>query len=137
MSRTLIGLVAFAFIFLAPDARAAEEILSFNSLVEVQQDTSLNVEETITVRAEGRKIRRGIFRDFPVRYQDDGGLYRFVGFKVLEVLRNGEPEDWHTQRVDNVIRVYVGNKDRWIDRGEHTYTLRYRTTRQLKVSQGL
>ncbi len=132
MSRTLIGLVTVAFMILAPDARAAEEILSFNSIVDVQPDASLNVEETITVRAEGRRIKRGIFRDFPVRYQDDGGLYRFVGFKVLEVLRNGEPEDWHTQRVDNVMRVYIGNKDRRVSQGEHTYTLRYRTTRQLR-----
>jgi len=39
--------------------------LSFDSRVEVRPDASLVVTETIRVRAEGREIKRGIYRDFP------------------------------------------------------------------------
>ncbi|MBA3487357.1 MAG: hypothetical protein H0T88_09255 [Lysobacter sp.] len=50
------------------------------------------VVEQIRVRAEGASIRRGIYRDFPTRYHDHRGNRVVVGFDVVEVRRNGEPE---------------------------------------------
>ena len=49
----------------ASAALADERILSFDETVTVQSDGSLAVREVIRVRAEGRNIRRGIYRDFP------------------------------------------------------------------------
>ncbi len=114
-------------------ALAAEEILLFDSTVEVAEDGALTVTERITVRAEGRRIRRGIYRDFPLLFRrGDGGIGR-VGFKVLRVLRNGAPENWFSeQREGGFIRIYAGRKEVLLPPGEYTYTFVYRTTRQLR-----
>ncbi|KAA3630957.1 MAG: DUF2207 domain-containing protein [Proteobacteria bacterium] len=112
-------------------AHAREEILSFASDIEVLPDATVSVTETIRVRAEGRDIRRGIYRDFPTDYVDRlGNRYR-VGFEVLAVRRDGEPERYHTERRGNGVRIRVGREERLLKPGVHTFTLRYRTSRQL------
>ncbi|MDP7522492.1 MAG: DUF2207 domain-containing protein, partial [Arenicellales bacterium] len=55
------------------EARAVETILSFHSDIKVEPSSDLIVTETIQVRAEGKKIKRGIYRDFPTRYRDNKG----------------------------------------------------------------
>ena len=54
-------------------AHADERILRFLSDVQVQKDSSLEVIETIDVRAENEQIRHGIYRDFPTRYRGRQG----------------------------------------------------------------
>ncbi len=133
------GVLAAATILLLlqwnrPAAAAAlppERILSFDSRITVNVDASLLVSETIRVRSTGEQIRRGIFRDFPTTYTDRGGNRHTVGFTVQAILRDGNPEDWHTERLANGIRVYMGRKDRLLAPGDHTYTLTYATDRQL------
>jgi uncharacterized membrane protein YgcG len=112
-------------------AAAAEVIHSFHSGVTVREDSSLTVVETIQVRAEGDKIKRGIYRDFPTVYRRGASLPTVVGFKVLEVLRDGAPEPFHVTEQDNGKRVYVGLKEVFLQPGVYTYTLTYGTTFQL------
>ena len=53
---------------------AAEYIESFHADIEVQRNGDLLVTETISVFAQGKAIKRGIYRDFPTRYRgSDGG----------------------------------------------------------------
>lgn len=110
---------------------ADERILSYDSLVEVRADGSLDVVEQIRVRAEGSSIRRGIYRDFPTRYRDRQGNRVVVGFDVIQVRRDGEPEPWFTEDIDNGVRINTGDDRLLAVPAEYTYTLRYRTTRQL------
>lgn len=109
---------------------ADERILSYDSLVEVRADGSLDVVEQIRVRAEGSSIRRGIYRDFPTRYRDRHGNRVVVGFEVIQVRRDGEPEPWFTEDIDNGVRINTGDDRLLAVPAEYTYTLRYRTTRQ-------
>ncbi len=81
--------------------------------------------------SEGLEIRRGIYRDFPTDYKDKAGNQYRVGFSVEEVTRNGQPEPFHPERLSNGLRVYIGSKDTFIDKGEHRYTITYNTTRQI------
>lgn len=129
MSR-LLALFALCLALAAP-ARAQERILAYDSDVRVHADGSIDVEERIKVRAEGSNIRRGIYRDFPTRYRDRHGNRVVVGFEVREVLRDGRAEPWFTERMDNGVRVNTGNDDLLPVPAEYSYTLRYRTTRQL------
>ncbi|MDH5824459.1 DUF2207 domain-containing protein [Luteimonas sp. RD2P54] len=112
-------------------AKGAERILAYDSVVEIRADATLEITERIRVRAEGDQIRRGIYRDFPTRYHDRYGNRVTVGFEVIEVLRDGEPEPWFTERRDNGVRVNTGNDDFLPVPAVYTYTLRYRTDRQL------
>jgi len=129
----LAGLLCLSFFgspFAAP-ASAAERILEYGSDVSIREDASLEVTETIRVRAEGQAIRRGIYRDFPTTYRDREGNSVIVPFKVQGVLRDGHPEPFSVKTESNGKRVYIGNPDRLLEPGVHTYTLVYRTSRQL------
>ncbi|MEE4331518.1 MAG: DUF2207 domain-containing protein, partial [Wenzhouxiangella sp.] len=108
-----------------------ERILDYHSDLVILPDASLEVTERITVRSLQQDIRRGIYRDFPTRYRDRFGNRVRIDFEVIEVLRDGNPEPWFTERVDNGIRVNTGNDDFLPGPGQYTFTIRYRTQRQL------
>ncbi len=110
---------------------ADERILSFDSDITISADATMTVAETIRVRAEGNNIRRGIYRDFPTDYTDAYGNAYVVEFDVLGVSRDGAPERWRTTRQANGVRVYVGSADVFLAPGEYSYTIRYRTNRQI------
>ncbi len=122
-------------ILLSTEVPALEKILSFHSDIRVMDSGAMIVAETIRVRAEGRKIRRGIYRDFPVVYRHPLGLRERRGFQVLEVQRDGQPEAWHmgdsAEANRTHERVYIGHKDRQLKPGEYTYRLVYRTDWQI------
>lgn len=116
---------------LVASAQGGERILSYDSLIRVHPGGDMTVTETIRVVSEGDQIRHGIYRDFPTRYKDRYNNKVSVGFEVQEVLKDGRPETWWTEGMDNGVRVYVGSKDVLIEPGEHTYALTYSTDRQL------
>ena len=126
MRKTLLCLL-----LLSSAAFADERILEFHSDILVMPDGWIDVTETIRVRAEGNRIRRGIYRDFPTQYRDKLGNDYVVGFDIVSVLRNDEREDWHTQDIRDGVRTYFGSSNRYIANGEHTYTFRYRASRML------
>ena len=115
----------------ASDLVGDERILSFRSDVTVLPDASLDVRETIRVRAARREINHGIYRDFPTRFRGSDGVWFDVPFSLTEVLRDGKPETWQTRDRENGIRAYIGNADLQLEPGVHTYTLAYKTERQL------
>lgn len=117
-------------------AAAVERIREFISDVTVQRNGDLIVVETIRVEAEGNVIRRGIFRDFPTVYRRRDGTRVEVGFQVESVTRNGTTENYSLERLSNGIRVRIGSADRVIPRGQHTYVIRYVTTRQIGFFAG-
>ncbi len=117
--------------FVVP-ASSAEYIRSYHADIQVAADGELTVSETITVNAEGRDIRRGIFRDFPLTMEDEEGRTQRVGFDVVSVTREGEPEDWHTESISGGVRIYTGSQGAFLEHGEHTYVITYRTDRQIR-----
>lgn len=125
--------VLATFLGLATPATASERILSFTSDVVVTEDGQLHVTETITVNAEGDKIKRGIYRDIPVRYGGDNflGLKRFIPFTIAGIEYDGNPAAYHVDGKGDFHRIYIGQKNVTIPRGTHTYVIRY-STRQLR-----
>lgn len=116
---------------LPPAAQAQERILSYDSLVELHADGHMDVTERIVVRAEGDRIRRGLYREFPTRYLDSRGNRVIIDFRVVEVLRDGLPEPWFTERRSNGVVVNTGNDDLLPVPADYAYTLRYRVNRQV------
>jgi uncharacterized membrane protein YgcG len=120
------------WIILLPLAGLADErILNYESDILVRQDGWIEVTETITVRAEGAKIRRGIYRDYPTRYRDRFGNDVEVRYEPRSVLRDGRTEDFHSERRGNGIRTYFGSAERLLSPGEYTYIYRYDAGRML------
>jgi len=112
-------------------ARADERILHFWSDVSIQPDSSLEVTETIDVRAERNAINHGIYRDFPTRYRGPHGSQFRVGFIFEGATLDGAPVPASTAPYSNGIRIKIGDPDTFVAVGEHRYVIRYRTTRQV------
>jgi len=108
-----------------------EKILSFNSDITVNPDASMLVRETISVEAEGIDIKRGIYRDFPTNYKDTYGNDYNVDFAIVEILRDGKPDDYRIDDISNGKRIYIGNKNYFLKRGVYNYTIVYKTNRQI------
>lgn len=128
---TFFRVLPIALLLICMPSQALERILSFHSDIHIAPDGEMTVEETIRVVAEGQKIQRGIYREFPTRYKDRYGNRYTVAFQVLEVTRDGEPESWHKKRRANGMRIYVGKSNTYLDTGVYTYRFLYRTNRQI------
>ena len=128
MARVVLALLAA---LACSGALADERILGYDIEVRIDKDGALDVTERIAVRAEGNQIRRGLYRDFPTRYRDRYGNRVVVDLKVLGLLRNDASEPWFTEERDNGVRINFGNDNFLPVPANYTYTLRYRTTRQL------
>lgn len=152
--RTLLALLVAALALLAPalgqakpegpgvpddwgtlPAATGERILSYRSVIHVGADGALDVVETIRVNAEGREISHGIYRDFPTIYRRDGRRIR-VGFGVEGVERDGRPEPYALEHIPNGTRIRIGDADTNVPEGQHSYVIRYRTTRQIGFFDG-
>ena len=117
--------------FAIPSHAQTERILSFDSRVVILPSGTLEVTETITVRADGKQIRRGIYRDFPTQR----GRYWYgphrIAFDVLSVKRDGQPETWRREDKTYAARLYIGDANRLLRPGTYTYEITYRTDRQI------
>ncbi|MCH2063968.1 MAG: DUF2207 domain-containing protein, partial [Roseibacillus sp.] len=120
-----------------PASLADERILSWHSDIVVEKSGNLLVTETIKVRAEGERIKRGIFRDIPVLREGKGGLRTAKRFTVLSVKRDGKRENYVRERIENGLRIRIGNEDKFLRKGRaYTYEITYRTGRQLYLEEG-
>ena len=132
-TRMLMGvLVAVtATVSARPAVAESERIRDFQVLLTVEPDGWLTVTETIRVHAAGKEIKRGIYRDIPIRYRAGAGLYMNAPLKVIGVERNGKTEPYHTAREGICRRIYIGQRDVFLAKGEHVYTLTYRIGRMI------
>ncbi|MCJ8237626.1 DUF2207 domain-containing protein [Peteryoungia algae] len=119
-------------LWMACGAQAEEVIRDYHADITVLPDATIEVTETITVNAEGNDIKRGIFRDFPLYAVDQNGFRRQVDFDLISVERDGQPEDHHTESVTGGIRIYTGSAEVFLEPGEFTYAITYRTGRQIR-----
>ena len=123
----LIIILCTAFL----SAQEYERIVDFHSDIFIYKDGTMMVAERIQVVSTGNEIRRGIYRDFPTRYRTPDGRWYVVEFELLDVLRDGSPEEHRLENYSNGLRIYIGNANIYLDPGIYTYTITYRTNRQI------
>ena len=131
---TSLALLFFWLIFGQADlsqAASPEKIVDFKSSISVHRDARMTVSETISVICARDQIKRGIIRRFPTTYKDRHGNTVRVGFEVLNVLRDGRKEPYHIEDSSNGKSVYIGRKNVQLKPGTYTYTITYKTSRQL------
>jgi len=131
----LIKLIFFIFLFSFSTFSFAQSprpvILVFDSTIQVHQNSDLTVTENIIVRSYGRIIKRGIYRDFPTKYKSKSGLNYHIGFKMLGAEIDGKSSPYHLASRSNGVRIYVGDKNKQVGAGVHTYTISYHVNREL------
>ncbi len=124
--------IALLFLLSTTQAHAQpERITSFDSQVSIDRTGDITVTETITVNARGKQIRRGIYRDFPT----ERGRYWYgphrVRFDIVDVRRDGQRESWRLVPGSYAARLYIGDANRILRPGQYTYTITYKTDRQV------
>lgn len=131
MSIALRALLPLALLLAPTAARADERILKYLSDVHIQKDSSLEVSETIDVRAEHDRVNHGIYRDFPTRYRGSNGTQFHVRFAFEGATLDGSPVHASTEPQGADIRIKLGDPNSYVDVGEHEYVIRYRVTREI------
>ena len=130
------ALPALLLLLAATAAHAEERISRFSSDVQIQKDASLEVTETIDVRAERNRLNRGIYRDFPTRYRGKNGAQVRVGFAFRGATLDGMPVQASTETISNGVRIRIGDPDKLVSIGDHRYVIRYTTNRQIGQFKG-
>lgn len=136
--RILVNRLLSLFILilmLTPAVFAMERITDYDTQITVAANGELSIVETITVNAEHKQIKRGIYRDFPTTYASTSGALRKVGFDLQLVRRDGDEEPYKLVEQQYGVRVYIGDKNQYIQKGGHQYELFYTTDRQLQFFQ--
>ena len=128
----MLSMVVSLMVFLGVDDVLAEEVISsFESDINIARNGVITVTENIAVNAENININRGIYRDFPTQYLGSFLTQKSVGFELISVQRNGQPEPHHIEKLSNGFRIYVGSKSTFLKPGLHQYQLVYKTDKQL------
>jgi uncharacterized membrane protein YgcG len=127
----LKGLSPLLLLAIPATAHADERILHYLSDVQIQKDSSIEVTETIDVRAEHDRINHGIYRDFPTRYRGRHGTQFHVGFTLEGATLDGAPVEASVDPHGNGVRIKLGDPDSTVAAGEHRYAIRYRATREI------
>ncbi len=126
------GLCLLFLVMTRLPVHAEERIHRFVSDIEVARNGTLTVTETVTVRAEGDQIKRGIYRDIPLLLAGKGGQTYRVDFRLVSVLQNGEPAPHFEKKSGSGTRIYVGEENVYIPQGIHTYTFTYEIDREIR-----
>ena len=113
--KKLIVMVVSLFLF--GGAWAQERITQFASTARVDSQGTALVQEDISIVAEHKNIRRGIYRDLPNTSQEP--------VEVISLEMDGQPHPFFIEKRKDVIRVNFGD-DQFIPRGPHTYRLTYK-----------
>lgn len=123
---------AAALLLTAVSCASAQEVFkNFDVSIRINEDSSLSVTETITAKVENVDINRGIIRSFPVEYRTEDGDYVEVGFDVAGVTLDGAEIPWSSVRRGRDVDVRIGDPDKMIPVGYHTFVISYKTTRQV------
>jgi hypothetical protein len=118
-------------LFLCIAVNAKERIVLFASDITVHPDSTMEVQETMHVVSTHKMIIHGIVREFPTRYKDSFGRNYVVGFTIKSVTHNGQNIPFWTEPATNGKKLYIGDKNAYVPRGNNVYTITYTTERQL------
>ncbi|MDX1586214.1 MAG: DUF2207 domain-containing protein [Balneolaceae bacterium] len=119
------------FVFTSLTGQAQKErILDYHTRIEVEDDRSITVTETIKVHVEGFVFKRGITRYLPTtRYLNDRLVN--VHYDIKRVEKDGQKEPYHTESQGNGIVLYLGSRDVYLEPGDYTYTIQYHVNDQI------
>ncbi len=130
----IIKFLILLVVSLAGYMAQAEDIKKFDVQIEIQDDGTLLVNESIFYDF-GRESRRGIFRNIPLvaAAQDSEG--NDIGIKIdielIQVLRGGQPEQYTLEGDSDEFFVRIGDPGVYL-KGENRYEIQYRVRGALR-----
>ncbi|MEL6275648.1 MAG: DUF2207 domain-containing protein, partial [Bacteroidota bacterium] len=116
-------LLTLAATSLYTQADPSEQITDYRVYLELNKDRSIRVRETITVKAAGQQIQRGITRAFPTGAVSGGSSSQ--RYNIRSVKRDGREEPYHTKEQGSNLILYIGDKDIVLPPGTYKYQIEY------------
>jgi hypothetical protein len=122
----------FGAVLIAQDnapAPPSEPVVSYESDIVVNPDSTILVRETIRVLGTGPPIRREIYRDIATHYHDRFGNPYTIHIEIVSLQRDAQASSVRLRKISNGLRIYLGRASEVAALGEHTYELTYTVDR--------
>ncbi|WP_267280334.1 DUF2207 domain-containing protein [Chryseobacterium luquanense] len=123
------------FVETTQDNSQRERIVSFNSDIYIAENADVTVTEIIKVFATGNDIKRGIFRALPTVRNINGGKEK-ISYKIISIEKDGVAESYHKETQNGIFKIYIGDKDSYLQSGFYTYKIIYKTQDQIGKFKG-
>ena len=95
----------------------------YHSDIQVKQDSSISVTETLEVKFD--RPRHGIYREIPFKYQDELGKVTRTPIKVLSVTdESGKQWKYTVNKTGHIVNIRIGDPKRFV-RDNQTYVITY------------
>ncbi|MDD4758131.1 MAG: DUF2207 domain-containing protein [Lascolabacillus sp.] len=108
-----------------------EKIYTFYSDVTIEESGMIRVKEEIRIFSKGDVFKRGITRSLPLIRRDIQNNRISIDYSVSEVLMNGSPVNYFTEREGGDLIIYVGDRNIFLDPGFYIYEIYYETAGQI------
>jgi uncharacterized membrane protein len=118
-----------------------ERITSYHTTVKFENNHDININESINVIANQNIIKRGIYRDIPVKSKFMKIFNINHDLIINSITKDNKNETYFIENLGNTKRIYIGNKDIFLNPGAYLYSLDYslsnfiRYNNQDKVSE--
>ncbi|NDV59340.1 DUF2207 domain-containing protein [Bacteroides sp. 519] len=113
------------------DVQQRAEISDYDVDVIIHKDGKITVTESIVVYADGWDIKKGIVRSLPLFRQTASGENVKVPTKILNIMRDGNKEDFHIVKENERLDIFIGDSDRLLEERWHKYDIVYETYGQI------
>ncbi len=125
---TILLLLIFSVLSLTAQE---ERMISFHADVSLDTTGITTVREQIRIYAAGEIYKRGITRALPLSRRDRDDNRIKISYHVQEVLLEGRPVNFFTEKENDNLVIYVGEKDKLLEPGYYTYDILYETGGQV------
>jgi uncharacterized membrane protein len=129
MKKFLIFLIVVIGLFVGSQVLAAEKITDFKVEIEINQDSSINVKETIKYDFDDLQ-KHGIFRWIPVKYKARGGNYNLRISDIFVTDENNQHYNVEISYPGDYVQLKIGDPDVFIT-GRQIYNIKYRIKRAI------
>jgi len=114
-------------------AHAEERIDNFDTTIQINHDSSINIEEKIQYNFDNLE-KYGIYRNIPIHYQARGGNFS-LGISDISVAdENNHPYQFSLANQGNDKSIKIGDSNQLIS-GIKTYVIRYKIERAINYFQ--
>lgn len=127
MKKLLFLFILFAGILFALPVLAQEQIDSFDTKIQINQDATINVTETIKYNF-GSEERHGIYRYLPLKFERANNKFKV---QISDISVNDEkntPYNYQLSYPSNNIEIKIGDADILVS-GMKTYVINYKMRR--------
>src|SRR4030042_4352716 len=129
MSFAYFIILFISLIFARPVFAQYFTINNYHSDIDINEDSSFVVKETIDV--EFHRQRHGIYREIPFKYTDEFLKTTRTPLKLLSVTNeSGKEWKYRVKKTGNVINIRIGDPDIYVS-GNQIYEIQYKVENEL------